>query len=224
MPEKLTLNPLDRVLAEILRDRASRHVSAGRHLHALPLLRTLVLEFPDDQEARAALVDLYRELARLALEQADRPRAEAYLVDARKLAPDATLSISMPPGEETESSRDVAEDLRRVAHRVIDRHYPDQARWLDLAWRIFHDVDPWTLGKKTLAGALGAVGDTQDGQVAAQVAILLGVAARGCRHHISPKAVAEEIRKAGRQLGADGNLINRLVYQVLEWMGGDTRP
>lgn len=218
MPEKRTLNPLDRVLADILRDRASRHVAAGRHLHALPLLRTLVLEFPDDQEARATLVDLYRELARLALERGDHARAEAYLADVRKLASDATLSLSIPPGEKTESGKDEGEDLRRVARRFIDRHYPDQARWLDLAWRIFHDVDPWTLEKKTLAGALGAVGDTEDGRVAVQVAILLGVAARVGRQRVSPKLVADEIRKAGRQLGADENLINRLVREVIEWM------
>ncbi len=206
MPEKRPLRQLDRVLAEILHERAALRISERRHFNALPMLRTLVMEFPDDQKARTALIDVCRELARQAEKKGNHDQARTYLAEASQLVSETSADTEPP-----EEKRGEGDDLLGLARRFIDRHYPDQSRWLDMAWRIFHNVEPESFIRTIPSGALGAVGETEEGRVATQVAILLGVLERARNSALDQTAAEEKMRKAGDRIGADDVLINRLL-------------
>jgi hypothetical protein len=59
------------------------------------------------------------------------------------------------------------------------------------------------------------MGEEEAGRVVAHIVIILSTVAEGQPEDLTAERLAETIRRAGRQLGADEKLINRLVRHAV---------
>lgn len=220
MPQNKIKNKLDIQLQGILMDRALVRIESGEYERAAPLLKAILIDFPENRQAKEQLVDVYikmtgRFIKEDNFEKARRVLEKALVLDPRhKKIKDFSQALEE---RKIESPPYVLEaHIRETAKCFIEKFYFEQLDWFDTAWRIFKGVTPEEFEGQSLQSALGIANTEKADLIVVEVVVILSAIGPELHERWTEDKIAERIRWTGNRLKVSEFLINQLTRHTIE--------
>ena len=213
-------NKLDILLQKILVDRAVVRFESGEYYRAGALLKAILIDFPENRQAKARLVDVYLKITGRLIKENDFEKArqvfeKALVLDRRgKNFKDFNQALEKSKIESPPNALQVR--IRETARRFIEKFYSEQLDWFDAAWRIFKDVTPDQFESQYLQSTLGITSAEEADLIVVEVVVILSAIGLELHERLTEEKIVERIRWAGSRLKVSEFLVNQLTRHALE--------
>jgi len=204
-------------LIYLLLRRFQIEINKGNYHDANLVAQNLFWFYPEEQDARRQLENIYISKAEGLMREENSKEAEKALksaLDLQKENPRFCLLLAKVEAKRycpSESS----EGVRVLVHTFIRKYFPEELHLFDLAWRVFKDITPKDLTQEALSGGLGIVAQEATKLQTPKVIVLFNEISRKDEEALPDERVKEAITEIGRTAGCSRELIDKITEYIL---------